>query len=114
MPYQNVRGEISGAWNGTVGLPELQKDLRKKEVWQLLLLQSPALKHHIHNRFPAVLERASIGEHLHLAVGCRVYPNWSSSMPHWDLVRTGAGSAEALDGKKLGLEADRLVGIVRG
>jgi hypothetical protein len=47
------------------------------------------------------VKRASIGGHLHLAVHCREYPKRSSSLPHVDSVRTGAGSAEALEGKSL-------------
>lgn len=53
------------------------------------------------NALRAAVKKASIGDLLHLAIDCRVYTNLSSFLPHWDLVRKGAGSAEALDGESL-------------
>jgi hypothetical protein len=85
-------------------LPQLQKDLKKGSL---------AVAFQPSNALCSAVRRASIGDHLHLAVGCRVYPNLSSSLPHLDFVRKGACSAEALESRrqKLGLEAERPVGF---
>jgi hypothetical protein len=75
VPYQNVRAGLAigagAALSGSPTASELRKDpTKKKEVWLFCCFAA-------FQTLSAAVRRASIGNILHLAVDCRVYPNSS-------------------------------------
>jgi hypothetical protein len=97
---------------GTVGLSHSVKtsegSYRKKEVWLCCCCFAAFL-----TLFSAVRGLASATFSIWQSTA-EYIPTRPWSLPHWDSVRKGADSAEALDCQSLVSRQNSLVGVLRG